>query len=137
MYKFKSYIDMSNIRDSMQLDSDQVIANLEDTDTGLIAEIRVVGDVKVFVGDDSTYYEYPSEFPKWLRDLIATNSEWWCIPDVYVESNNWIELFVYKKTSEGSIFVCSDTCDEAVLGENKDSIKELLIETIKEVIKNY
>ena len=82
-------IDLTKIRDSMQLDSNTDIARL-DMD-GYTATLEVRGDVRVWF--DGVYYDAPSVFPEELKSLIATDADWFDNPRVEVSSNNWFEAF--------------------------------------------
>ncbi len=92
--------DMSNIVDSMEIDSDELIASL--SSGKLNAEIRVCGEVKVYwsesetdVNEDGELYRHPSEFPANLKALIRNEPvTWQHDPRVYAERTNWFELFV-------------------------------------------
>lgn len=102
-------IDMSEIKDSMQIDSETTIATLKMTKNNvtLEASLEVRGEVKVWWnpngGDpqNGDYYKYPSEFPQELKDRIANSeySEWTTDSRVYVSENNWFELFISNVTN--------------------------------------
>lgn len=105
-------IDMTKIKDSMQIDSGTTIATLKTKNHFISLEVR--GEVKVFFNPDKNgeptdgdYYTSPSEFPQELKDLIAENTEiyrkdedtkgiehTWSLDDrVYISENNWFEIF--------------------------------------------
>ena len=103
--------DMTQIKDSMQIDSNECIASLTAGDVTL--SLEVVGEVKVFWNEngdpgDGDYYTRPSEFPDKLKDLIAgkmticrkdgdtegIEHRWELDDRVYVSENNWFEIFM-------------------------------------------
>ena len=98
-------IDMTQITDSMQLDSDTQIASMEFH--GITAYLDVKGEVKVWWNSNAEtddldemfkcgdYYKYPSEFPQELKDLIKEDRGWDCDPRVYVSENNWFDLAIF------------------------------------------
>lgn len=125
-------IDMTQIVDSMQLDSDQEIAGMEMG--GVTASLEVRGDVKVWWNEDGSpldgdYYTRPSEFPQKLKDLILEDRWYDCDGSVYVSENNWFELF-YALDDE---FVGSDVVD--VERMTPIEIFSLLYDTCMEVEK--
>lgn len=110
-------IDMTQIDDSMQINSETVIAALVTPKKFVTLEVR--GDVKVFfnekvkddpnaVAEDGDYYENPSEFPQLLKDIISGKEpiyrrdgdtkgyeNMWTLDDrIYLSENNWFEVFV-------------------------------------------
>lgn len=87
-------IDMRTVKDSMQLDSDQVIATLKRGDFAVSLEVK--GEVRVTF--DGELYTKPSEFPQDLKDLIASDDFWDCNERVDVGNNNWFEA-VYRSES--------------------------------------
>lgn len=89
-YSFYLYKDLSGVKDSMLLESNTVIAALEQNGETL-ATLEVRGEVSVeYKGQD--YYSV-REFPDDLKTLIAIDPYWQNNPDVYVSMNNWFELF--------------------------------------------
>lgn len=112
-------IDMTKIKDSMQIDSGTTIAILKTKNHFISLEVR--GEVKVFFNPDKSgeptdgdYYTSPSEFPQELKDLIAENTEiyrkdgdtkgiehTWSLDDrVYISENNWFEIFKGKNATD-------------------------------------
>ena len=84
-------IDLTKIKDSMQLDSNQVVATLKYGDYTVSYEVQ--GEVRVrFDGD---LYTRPSEFPQELKDMIAQGGFWELTNSdrVDVGNNNWFEVF--------------------------------------------
>ena len=80
IYAFNHYEDMTNIKDSMELDSGTIIATLKTPEH--FASLEVKGKVKVFwdpQGKDPSRgecYRYPSEFCDELKELIKTKKFW-------------------------------------------------------------
>ena len=146
---FKQYVDMANIKDSMQLDSGTVIAEM-DYD-GYHASLEVRGEVKVWFNPncltddnadpmDGDYYNYPSEFPKELKDIISGEAmpyfdgkiqrEFWDTDvRVCVSDNNWFEIFLSRDRYAPD----SDTVD--VEGQKPSEIFDLLRDWIEERMK--
>ena len=106
-------IDMTQITDSMQLDSDTQIAGMEFK--GITASLEVRGYVGVYWNPDATseyldsgdHYTQPSDFPQELKDLIKEGGYWDCDPRVYVTENNWFELFLADEDG----YIGSDVVD--------------------------
>lgn len=151
MYKndveFHVKIDLREIKDSMQLDSEQTIATLKMENKTASLEVR--GDVKVFWNPDKDEdpgdgecYTQPSEFSQELKDIIAGKKtiyrkdgdtegieNMWTLDDrVYVSENNWFELFVTN--DENDTFPISDVVD--VEGYNATQIFELMYGALAE-----
>lgn len=117
-------IDLSKIKDSMQLDSGQTIATLGYGDYQISLEVR--GDVKVFF--DDVYYDSPSAFPDELKRLIETRTYWYNYPRVEVCENNWFEVFYGTGDNPYEHY---DTVDAE--GLDYISILELLLDCVKEM----
>lgn len=94
------HIDMSSIKDSMQLDSYQDIAYLKDANINITVSIEVRGEVKVWFNRhggnpfDGEWFSTPSDFPKELKTLIAENNRWYEDERLFIDENNWFEAFV-------------------------------------------
>ena len=102
MRKFKCYIDISDINDSMELDSGLTIATLKGDKYDL--ELMTQGYVRVIYKD--SVYTYASGMPKELLKMFHDGK---ITEDVNVVENNWYELFVDEKNGGG--FVCADLID--------------------------
>lgn len=95
-------VDLSTIHDSMEIDSDTVLALLQCGDTEIALE--VVGEVMVRFnkdgGDpvDGECYGSPSEFPEELLTLIKTGDIWYN-PSVNVTLNNWFEMMCEDRST--------------------------------------
>ena len=99
-FEFNTYIDLTNINDSMELDSGQVIAELKIGRWHLSLEVR--GEVRVTYNPDENgsyengvVYRWASYFPKKLLRMFH-DGETADAKNVYVDENNWFELFVEK-----------------------------------------
>ena len=130
-------IDMTTITDSMQLDSNQVIASMQID--GMEASLEVRGDVKVWwnekAGDptEGELFTDPSEFPDQLKRLIANgytsdDGHWTNDPRLWIENNNWFEIFV------GPIGTCAPSAD---LVDAEGSTPKDLFELLYDAIKDY
>ncbi len=83
--------DLVGAIDSMEFDSEQSVAELTIND--IVVELRVVGDVRVVFNDDS--WRTPSQFPDELKEIIRKGTLG-TDERVYVDMNNWFEMFIYK-----------------------------------------
>ena len=117
---FKS-LDMLNVRDSLQFDSNTTVARYKDG--SYIAEINVVGDVRLFFNNE--IYEIPSKFPIELKRIIESGNVY-SDNRVDVINNNWFELTYGRLNSD----YCTTTVD--VEGLSKQKIKELCATLISE-----
>lgn len=133
---FKNNIDLSNIKDSMQLDSDQVVAELK-TDNFLVT-LEVKGLVTVLYNpdpkgnaEDGQVYNSASEFPPELMDIFAQGkaNE---LPNVCVKENNWFEAFVEFTNTYESARVLIDTELVDAEGLNEQEVFEMLYDIYRE-----
>ena len=129
-------IDITKIRDSMQLDSGTVIAEMETPDAFVSLEVQ--GDVCVYFhtedapqGFDGPYTK-PSSFPDELKALIAGEEpvrgaeNWLYDRRVCVYANNWFELFIGKDKN--------DLCSKSFLVNIDNMTNEGLYETMMEFV---
>ena len=128
MEKFKCYISLRNINDSMELDSGQVIAELT-TDTHLMS-LEVCGDVRVHF--DGDVFKCASQMPKELLKIIH-DGEAFDNDRVNVIDNNWFELFLYEKDGKGwkwtgisDLWDCEGYTKKELKEEMKAALKEWL-----------
>ena len=133
---FTTMLDLRNIKDSMQLDSDQEIARMEKD--GYTATLEVRGEVKVWWNEDGEpcdgeYYTHPSEFPEKLSCLIADGhtadgSHWTFDPRLYISENNWFELFVtnplYDTVPDADVVDSEGLSDHDVFSMLYEAIEE-------------
>lgn len=133
--------DLTNIQDSMLLDSGTTIAVLIDKTAGRIVSIEVNGYVAVDWCPDGDFnfgnietYTCPSDFPKKLKDIIATNPEWTKDPRVSVNENNWFEIFVNEENEKGYFTTIHyDVVD--VKNNTPEQLIALLEQTYKEIFE--
>lgn len=96
---FKQSIDLSDINDSMELDSGQTIATL--VEGNMMAELRVVGDVRVLYKGE--IYKHASSMPEDLIRIFhegkASEAEQKGLLEI--GCNNWFESFIYMKNAKG------------------------------------
>lgn len=83
MIKYEQYIDLTNIKNSMQLNSSQMIAELQKDE--IIITLETQGDISVSFNGES-YFNY-NEFPDKLKELIKSNA-YMQDERVYVALNN-------------------------------------------------
>lgn len=130
---FEPFEDLTNIPDSMLIDSDTEIARLTLDDFVVkYATLEVRGDVIVtFKGER---YRTPSEFPEELKELIRNDPNFWdpeC-SGVYVVNNNWFKAFLWDENNQ---YLTSDYVDAENL--SADSIKEMLLGYAEEYKDQY
>lgn len=133
---FKNNIDLSNIKDSMQLVSDQVVAELK-TDNFLVT-LEVKGLVTVLYNpdpngdaEDGQVYNSASEFPPELMDIFAQGkaNE---LPNICVNENNWFEAFVeFTNTNESARVLIGNELVDAE-GLNEREVFEMLYDIYSE-----
>lgn len=127
---FNSYIDLSDVNSSMELDSGQEVARLEKGKYVVTLEVR--GDVKVQYRDCT--YRCASNMPE---ELIQMFHEWKPEYEKVVNCvmNNWFELFLWEKGEDGMLHWSgiSDVCDAE--NEDKESIRKSLEEYLEDNIK--
>lgn len=132
--KFTQYEDMTNIVDSMELDTGTTICELE-TDKGYCT-IEVRGEVSVDY--KGVRYKYPSEFPEELKKLIHEHPYDWDVyapsgegnnepvGDIDVHLNNWFEAFWGRNPKEAYDY---DVVD--VEGKSSSQLLDLCFECLK------
>ena len=132
--KFICNIDLKDINSSMEMDSGQTIATYEKGD--YLAELRVVGDVRVLYKDE--IYKHASDFPEELLKLFHEGKAYEAEVNGELEigANNWFETFLYKKGKDGQWVWTgwSDVTDDE--GSTRKEIRDGLKEYISEYIKN-
>lgn len=143
--EIKVVTDLTEIRDSMLLDSDTIVAYLSDETTNRSVSLVVRGYVDVrwcpevdFVNSVVERYRQPSEFPKELKELIAKDPNWMNDPRVCVDENNWFEIFVDERVENNTFWnnLFSDVVD--VESNTPEQIKDLLLQTYEEICEeNY
>lgn len=122
MIKYEQYIDLTNIKNSMQLDSRQIIAELQKDE--MIITLETQGDISVSFNGES-YFNY-NEFPDELKELIKSNA-YMQDERVYVALNNWFEIFVYKNKT--------DTLPKAYVADVEGMTPEELFEELMSYTK--
>lgn len=133
---FKTFVNMKNIKNSLQLDSGQTICSLENDFVKTIIEVN--GDVKIWWnpnGDprDGDYYTKPSEFPEELKKIIAEDKWFDTNKHVEVDFNNWFEIFfIDKATNE---FAAEDVAD--IEGYDDKELLFTCLDFEHDVIRNY
>lgn len=106
---FHQYIDLDEIHDSMQLDSGQIIAELENDLLSITLEVR--GQVRVLWNPDpdgephhGSVYKCASQFPEELMKVFAEGRAG-DMKNIFVDDNNWFEVFVEDK-QENQVIHC-------------------------------
>lgn len=114
-------IPLDKIYDSMQLDSNQTIAHLKIDGYDITLEVK--GHVRVVYKDQ--VYKHASDFPNELLQLFAEQKAGDC-PDLFVDDNNWFEVFIEKD----GVFMSSEVAD--FCGLDVPSIFSYLYETYED-----
>ncbi len=139
-------IDLSKIKDSMEIESGITIATLQNTITGTRVSLEVRGDVKIcyspdgFSVKDGEYYTHSSEFPKELKELIRRGRLYEDTEHVYVCDNNWFEIFTeYRETVKPGMYqynydANTELCDPE--GYSMSQLFDLLYDTLIEKEEN-
>ena len=124
--EFRSFIDLTKINDSMELESGQDIAELE-TDKHLVV-VGVRGEVRVYFNDE--VYKTQCQFPKTLMKLFH-NGKAYHDDRVEIVDNNWFEVFLYKKNKDGEWdwTGLSDVCD--CENNTPKEMKDFLVDCLK------
>lgn len=96
MKNFEQYVDLTNIKDSLELDSGTEIACAEICNGKYLIVIEVRGEVHIsFKGE---VYRRPSDFPKELMNIIRNGALFNCsYENDCVLYGNWFEIFVIDK----------------------------------------
>lgn len=119
MTEFKCYTDLSNINDSMELDSGFVRAELKKDNYML--ELRTCGEVRVDFEDGR--YTCASNMPDELIEMFHNGAAY---EDnrVHIIDNNWFELFLYEWknnmwewTGNSDIWDCEGMSADELKGE--------------------
>ena len=99
-------IDLGTLKDTLQLDSGTVLAELRKEN--YTATLEVQGDVLVLYNpdpkgkpEDGTAYDTPSQFPDKLKRLIAEGEDITRMPNILVKESNIFEIVVYLEDGSG------------------------------------
>lgn len=114
---FVGYEDLSNVYDSLEIDSNTLICKYTSATGKYTIEVEVIGDVLVYYSSTSNFedpeeyeeFDTPSEFNKDMKHLLQTH-EFWDSDKIQVINNNWIEICF--RDSDGQILE-SDVLEEA------------------------
>lgn len=94
--KFELYQDISNIKDSLELESGTTICRLTQGEDEVVIEVR--GEVCIDwyptgnLDDECDRYNYASDFPAELMELIKSGNIYYD-RRAYIHLNNWFEIF--------------------------------------------
>lgn len=132
------YEDLSEISDSMLMQSGTIIAEYEDDENELYVTYEVQGDVNVRYKDE--YYHGEDEMPEELKDIIK-RGELFDHPDVYVGNNNWFSCTEWSEKGFGGFATFDDVANlenmnpKAIAEDIKELAEFLLDERKKENIE--
>lgn len=131
MAEIQIYEDLSDISDSMLMDSDTLIAKYLDEEKDIYLTLEVRGEVNVdYMGQT---YRNPSEFPEALVQMIQDDPmNLWYNEAVEVDANNWFEAFVWND-KECTKFVTSEVVDVENL--SKEELKTFMEEYAQDIEK--
>lgn len=125
---FHQYIDLEDIHDSMQLDSGQVIAELENDLLSITLEVR--GQVRVLWNPDpdgephdGSVFKCASQFPEELMKIFAEGRAG-DMKNIFVDDNNWFEVFVEDKQENQVIHTKTVDAEEM----DRQQVLDLLME---------
>ena len=129
---------LTEINDSMELDSGQVVATLETND--LLIEIRVEGYVRVVFNNE--VYKASSQFPKELLELFH-NGKAYNDERVYIDDNNWFEVAIFTKNpdynpnkkTESVKWLYDNRCDDVIDADWKDDAD--VVKTLMDYYKSF
>lgn len=131
MTEFKSYTDLSNINDSMELDSGFVRAELKKDNYML--ELRTCGEVRVDFEDER--YTCASNMPDELIELFH-NGKAYTDERVNIIENNWFEVFLYEW--EDGVWIWSGQSDVwDCEGMSADELKGEMESMLDEWVRDY
>lgn len=130
--EYKQFIDLSNVNDSMELNSDTTIAELtgkrlDGTSFGVYLQVQ--GKVTVIYKDK--LYSHASEMPEELLKLFHDDGYSPSDENLTVNENNWFELFI----EENDHTVFSDVVDAGGLDETE--VFTYLVDAYREYYENY
>lgn len=131
-YTFESYVDMTGINNSMELDSGiEVARHTRTTPKGiLVATLEIRGDVRVYYKDGT--YRCASQMPE---ELLAMFHDW--KPEysesVNVVNNNWPEVFLWTKEDDKLVWTGESEVADAE-GMTAAEIERLLSDYIDECL---
>ena len=129
---FHQFIDLSNINDSMELDSGLEIARL---DKGKYAvTLEVCGSVRVLYKDN--IYRNASNMPE---ELIQMFHNWRPEYEEIVDCgmNNWFELFLWEKDKNEELYWLgvSDVCDAGK--SDATTLRKVLEEYLDKAVQTH
>ena len=115
------YEDLTDINDSLLLESGTVIARYDNKETDTHITYEVCGEVKISYKDD--WYRYPQDFPEELTEMIR-NGTLYDSEDVYVDCNNWFEIFYVGNEEWTSIIDIENMTPEQIAEDIIEVAKE-------------
>ena len=124
---FNSYVDLTQIKDAMQLDSNNVICSYLCPNKKYMVTIEVEGEVDVDYNGEN--YRQASDMPDELLKLIGDPHTWYsgdADEGLYVNANNWFEIFIYytdendkedEWTGVSDVIECAGETDEQLMND--------------------
>lgn len=130
--EFKSIVDISNINDSMELDSGQEIAYLKKGP--YMVTLEVCGEVKVRYKNRT--YKTASRMPEELIQQFHNGTAYENEDFVDIIFNNWLETFIWEK--EGDEYECTGISDVSYYeGCTAEDIESGLEDYLDKYIEDY
>lgn len=133
--KFENRVDLTNINDAMELDSNLVIACLSgELNDGTKFEVSLMTQGKVSVDYKDITYHRASKMPEELLKLFHEHGFSPNHEDVCVDNNNWFELFIIEngKTVETTVVDAENISETEMLGYLADAYNEYRINAYQE-----
>ena len=131
MERYEYYVDLTDINDSMELNSNQEIASYEKD--GFVVTLEVRGAVRV-VYKNNVYKDasqMPEELIRIFHDGKVLDNE-----DLYVDDNNWFETFFWERNGNSLEWTrLSDVVDAE--NSSPEDIREFLKDCFNEYRINY
>lgn len=136
--EFNSKFDLTNINDSMELDSGQTVAQLRikldadnpnHDDTDVLITLEVQGDVKVFYKNEM--YKCASQMPDELIKIFHDGYEDPEAIGLNVCENNWFEIYIEE---DGQCVLSDVACPE---GMNNIEMLSMMLDVYKEYVKEF
>lgn len=100
MLRYTQYVDLTDVADSLLIESGTVIAELQSVNENYShCSIEVKGEIRILWNDE--IYESPFSYPDDLIEAIKSGHIY-TDSDCYIDLNNWFEIFYEIEGHEDS-----------------------------------
>lgn len=124
--------DLENYTDSLLFD-EHTIARLETENYAVV--IEVIGYIRIYF--ENEIYKSASRYPEELVEMIKSGKVYEN-PEVDIGNNNWFNIAVYVKNSDGIFeFDNDDVLDIALDNLTKEELKNYMFEFLKNYVEKY